>query len=160
MTKGMLLVWGIVLLLAGVVFIGFGIAGNVISVEATVTATDSYTSIDVSNTLIDFGNVKRGEVSAYKVITVNNTGTENLLVTLGFANYTGTIFDYIYVRKSPGNDADYLPIGQFNFSLSRGDDQDLRFRLDLTNYTLPVYQTRRLTANIIVNAMPSGWAFG
>lgn len=143
-----------------VLFLGFGVAGNIINIQADIEAGDSYTAIDVSNNSINFGSLKKGEVSAYKVITVNNTGTDKINLTLSMLDYSGTIFNYIFVRKSPGNDADYLPLNKFSFTLDSGKDQDLRFILDLRNYPNPIYKNTHLSTNITVSAMPLNWAVG
>ena len=122
-------------------FVFFAGANNQISVEVDVRATDSYTSVDVYPNSIDFGEVSKGGASDRFKVTINNTGTENVMVSflINGGNYTQKIFDYIFVRKTPGNDINYTKIKNFNFSLASGSDQELYFVLNLSSYADPIY---------------------
>jgi hypothetical protein len=143
---------GLVLFVFNIIFVR---AGNTFTVEANISASDTYTAIDVDKGAINFGKLKKGEASDYQTITINNTGTSNVFITLELQNYSQNIFNYIYVRKSPGSDSDYVRIGQFNFTLSRNDAQALRLVLNLTNYPSPIYQDiNGHRANVLTRAMP------
>ena len=139
--RGFSVVLLIVLFVIFFSFVFFVNANNQISVEVDVRATDSYTSVDVYPNSIDFGEVSKGGASDRFKVTINNTGTENVFVSFSIngGNYTQKIFDYIFVRKTPGNDINYTKIKNFNFSLNNRNDQDLYFIVNLSSYTDPVY---------------------
>lgn len=116
-------------------------ANNQISVGADIKSTESYTSFDVYPNNISFGQISRGGSSERFKVSLNNTGTQDIKINflLNGGNYTQKIFDYIYIRKTPGSDASYVKIANFNFTLLKGDNQDIYFVLNLTSYPDPIY---------------------
>lgn len=147
----------IFLLLVGITFMALGVADDTIIVEADVKASDSFTAIEVDKNYINFGIVSK-TIARYDTININNTGSEDVNITFELQNYSGKIFEYIYVRKSPGSPSDYLPIKQFSVVVNSddGNGQDLRFILNLSKYPSPIYQDAHLIANITIKAMPLG----
>ncbi len=136
----------VLLVLLGVVgLFGFVGANNQVNVRADILATDTYLEIEVTPNNISFGTISRGESSQPKKVCVNNTGSSDVLVTPRLPNnYSGIFFDYIYVKKYGSSDSTYKSIGQFDVLITKAnpnpEQQCIWFKLDLTNYTDPIYQ--------------------
>lgn len=148
---------GLILFLLALGMLGyFASAANTIKVEANIMSQDSYLMIDVDNDSIHFGNLSRGQVSSAHKICVNNTGTEDAVVTPELSDdYDGLIFDYIYVKRYGDSDSTYKPIGQFNATINHESSRCLWFRLDLSDYTEPIYaDIIGHNTNITINAVP------
>lgn len=112
---------------------------NRMTLEANImpsVSNESIVSIEVPNYLF-FGNITKGQKSNETKITVNNTGTVDVTVTPHLLDSTEKIFNYTYFRlrkTSGGNEVPFTKIGQFNFNISKSDNEYFYISLDLTGY--------------------------
>ena len=141
-----------------VVFLGlsFALADNVVHIEADVIARDSYLMIEVDNSSINFGEISRGEVSDPQKVCVNNIGTEDIRITPKLnSSYTDDIFENIYIKRYSTSDSTYTIIGLFNTTVNSANEVCIWLRLDLSNYTDPIYADMlNHNTDVIINAVP------
>jgi len=94
-------------------------------------------SIEVPD-YVFFGNLTKGGFSEEIKVTVNNTGTVNVIVTPELTNSSEKIFNntYFRTRKTSGGIAvPFTKLGDFNFRINKSDSEYFYISLDLTNYT-------------------------
>jgi|SRR3989344_1007378 len=152
-----LLLFGIFLfmLVASVFFVS---AGNVVNIHATVPADASYLMVEVSPNSVDFGTVDKNTTSSEEKVCVNNTGTENVSLTPQLpSDYSGKILKNVEIRTFGGPTSSYKKIGLYSVGLNSTnppDDQKcMWFRLNLGNYTDPVYLSEQ-NEEVTIIAVP------
>jgi hypothetical protein len=149
MNRGFIILFAV--LLVGFVF-GAVMANNVVQLEATIPASDTYLAISVDKTYFSFGNVSKGKDSADNFY-VNNTGTEDVLVTASLSGSTNTEFDdYIYLKKY--GTSVFMPVREFNMTISKNSSSRLWVNLSLVNYSSPIYRDISYKVNMTIRAVP------
>lgn len=144
------------LIILSVIF--FVSADENLIIQANIIATDEYLNISIYPNNISFGNVYRGDWFGPENVNVTNSGNVDISVTPQLSDdYSGGFFNNTVLKKCSGGY--YELIGQFDFNMGEANPnptiQCISFRLDLRNYTTPIYQNIvNHTSTIKIVAVP------
>ena len=111
---------------------------EIMTVEANILKSvfEADVSIQAPDYLF-FGNLTRGEKSDEFKVIINNTGNVDVIVTPILTSSDEKIFNYTYFRlrkTSNGTGVPFKRIGDFNFDISKSNDEYFYTILDLVNY--------------------------